>query len=72
MAKKKITEPQYIAIDTTSNQVIWVGSRKEVNDYTQNHVDVEGLDEDECEHIKVYELGAEQVLMIASRTEVCF
>ena len=72
MSRKKTTEPQYIAIDTTSDEVIHIGNRREINDFIQNHVEIEGLDEDECEHIKVFELGAEQDLIISCRTEVTF
>ena len=72
MARKKTAEPRYIAIDTTSDEVIHIGNRREINDFIQNHVEIEGLDEDECEHIKVFELGAEQDLIISCRTEVTF
>ena len=72
MSRKKTAEPRYIAIDTTSDEVIHIGNRREINDFIQNHVEIEGLDEDECEHIKVFELGAEQDLIISCRTEVTF
>ena len=64
MAKKKTTpEKQFIAFDNYTETVIGRGSRNDVLDLIEVHVQEEGYDEnDVTENIHVFELGAEMTV----------
>ena len=64
MAKKKTTpEKQFIAFDNYTEVVIGRGSRNDVLDLIEVHVEEEGDDEnDVTENIHVFELGDEMIV----------
>jgi hypothetical protein len=65
MAKKKSTanEKQFIAFDNYTELVIGRGSRNQVLDLIEMHVEEEGYDEkDVTENIHVFELGEEMTV----------
>lgn len=65
MAKKKTTanEKQFIAFDNYTEVVIGRGSRNDVLDLIEVHVEDEGYDEkDVTENIHVFELGQEMTV----------
>ncbi len=65
MAKKKSTanEKQFIAFDNYTDLVIGRGSRNQVLDLIEVHVEEEGYDEkDVTENIRVFELGEEMTV----------
>ena len=65
MAKKKSTanEKQFIAFDNYTELVIGRGSRNQVLDLIEVHVEEEGYDEkDVTENIRVFELGEEMTV----------
>ena len=65
MAKKKSTanEKQFIAFDNYTEQVIGRGSRNDVLDLIEVHVEEEGYDENDVrDNIHVFELGEEMTV----------
>jgi len=72
MPRKKAPQTQYIAIDDNSDEVLAVGNREEICNAVHVHIDSNSLDEDEIEHIKVFELGPEKNLFVERQFEVSF
>lgn len=64
MAKKKTTpEKQFIAFDNYTEVVIGRGSRNDVLDLIEVHVEDEGYDENDVrDNIHVFELGEEMTV----------
>ena len=65
MAKKKTTanEKQFIAFDNYTDLVIGRGSRNQVLDLIEVHVEEEGYDENDVrDNIHVFELGEEMTV----------
>jgi hypothetical protein len=64
MPRKKAPQTKYIAFDNANDELIAVGTRDEVTEAVNAHIDSNALDEDEWEEIKIFELGSEKSLLI--------
>jgi len=74
MSIKKKTTPQtkYIAFDSYRDEVIVLGNRDEVTEAIQEYIDIENLEGDEIEQIRVFELGAEKNVLAEIKVEISF
>jgi hypothetical protein len=72
MSKKKTLPSNYIAFDDYQNEVIATGTREQVIEAIQEYIDIEILEGDEIEQIKVFELGAEKNILAEIKVEISF
>jgi len=70
MSKKKTLPSNYIAFDDYRDEVIATGTREQVTEAIQEYIDLENLEGDEIEQIRVFELGKEKVVLAHTRFEV--
>jgi hypothetical protein len=72
MSKKKTLPSNYIAFDDYLNEFIATGTREQVIEAIQEYIDIEILEADEIEQIKVFELGAEKNILAEIKVEISF
>jgi hypothetical protein len=70
MSKKKTLPSNYIAFDDYQNEFIATGTREQVIEAIQEYIDIEELEGDEIEQIKVFELGKEKLVLAHIRFDV--
>jgi hypothetical protein len=72
MSKKKTLPSNYIAFDDYQNEFIATGTREQVIEAIQEYIDIEELEGDEIEQIKVFELGVEKTIFAEIKVEISF